>query len=47
MDKEFGAARMVGADVFQAVQNPNVNTLGLVAIRDFLNNPAGSLRLVS
>jgi hypothetical protein len=29
---------MAGAHVFQAAQHPELDTLGLVAIRDFLKN---------
>jgi hypothetical protein len=33
--------------MFQAVQYPELDTLGLVAIRDFLKKRAGYLRLVA
>jgi hypothetical protein len=38
---------MAGAHMFQAVQNPELNTLGLVAIRDFLKKRARYLQLVA
>jgi hypothetical protein len=38
---------MAGADKFQAVQHPELDTLGLVAIRDFLKKRARYLRLVA
>jgi hypothetical protein len=38
---------MAGAHVFQAVQHPELDTFGLVAIRDFLKKPARYLRLVA
>jgi hypothetical protein len=34
-NKDSGATRMAGAHVFQVVQNPDLDTLSLVAIRDF------------
>jgi hypothetical protein len=37
---------MAGAHVFRAVQHPELDTLGLVAIRDFLRKRARYLRLV-
>jgi hypothetical protein len=37
---------MAGAHMFQAVQHPELDTPGLVAIRDFLKKRARSLRLV-
>jgi hypothetical protein len=38
---------MAGAPMFQAVQNPELDTLGLVAIRDFLKKRARYLWLVA
>jgi hypothetical protein len=38
---------MTGAHMFRAVQNPELDTLGLVAIRDFLQKRARNLRLVA
>jgi hypothetical protein len=38
---------MAGAHRFQAVQHPELDTLGLVAIRDFLKKRARYLRLVA
>jgi hypothetical protein len=38
---------MAGAHMFQAVQHPELDTLGLVAIRDFLKKRARYLRLVA
>jgi hypothetical protein len=35
-NKDSGAMQMAGAHMFQAVQHPELDTLGLVAIRDFL-----------
>jgi hypothetical protein len=46
-NKESGATRMAGANMFQAVQHPELDTLGLVAIRDFLKKRARYLRLVA
>jgi hypothetical protein len=37
---------MAGAHLFQAVQHPKLDMLGLVAIRDFLKERAHYLRLV-
>jgi hypothetical protein len=37
---------MAGAHIFQAVQNPGLDTLGLVDIRDFLKKMARYLRPV-
>jgi hypothetical protein len=37
---------MAGAPMFQAVQHPKLDTLGQVAIRDFLKKRARYLRLV-
>jgi hypothetical protein len=38
---------MAGEHLFQAIQHPNLDTLGLVAIRDFLKKRARYLRLVA
>jgi hypothetical protein len=38
---------MAGAHMIQAVQHPELDTLGLVAIRDFLKKRARCLRLVA
>jgi hypothetical protein len=38
---------MAGVHTFQAVQHPEIDTLGLVAIRDFLKKRARYLRLVA
>jgi hypothetical protein len=38
---------MAGAHMFQAVQHPELDTLGLVAIRDFVKYRARYLRLVA
>jgi hypothetical protein len=38
---------MTGAPMFQAVQHPELDTLGLVAIHDFLKKIARYLRLVA
>jgi hypothetical protein len=38
---------MAGALMFQAVQHPELDTLGLVAIREFLKNRARYLRLMA
>jgi hypothetical protein len=38
---------MAGAHMFQAVQHPELYTLDLVAIRDFLKKRARYLRLVT
>jgi uncharacterized membrane protein YheB (UPF0754 family) len=46
-NKDSGATRMAGAPMFQAVQHPELDTLGLVAIRDFLKKRARYLRLVA
>jgi hypothetical protein len=44
--KDSDATPMAGAHVFQAVQHPELDTLGLVAIRDFLKKRVRYLRLV-
>jgi hypothetical protein len=46
-NKDSGATRMAGAHVLQAVQHPELDTLGLVAIRDILKKRARYLRLVA
>jgi hypothetical protein len=46
-NKDSGATRRAGAHVFQAVQHPELKTLGIVAIRDFLEKRAHYLRLVA
>jgi hypothetical protein len=38
---------MAGAPMFQAVQHPELDTLGQVAIHDFLKKRARYLRLVA
>jgi hypothetical protein len=38
---------MAGTHMFQAVQHPELDTLGLVAIHDFLKKRARYLRLVA
>jgi hypothetical protein len=38
---------MAGAHMFQAIQHPELDTLGQVAIRDFLKKRARYLRLVA
>jgi hypothetical protein len=45
--KETGATRMAGAPMFQAEQLSELDTLGLVAIREFLKKRARYLRLVA
>jgi hypothetical protein len=46
-NKDSGATRIAGAPLFQAVQRPELDTLGLAAICDFLNRRARYLRLVA
>jgi hypothetical protein len=46
-NKDLNATRMAGALMFQEVQHPELDTLGLVAIRDFLKQRARYLRLVA
>jgi hypothetical protein len=46
-NKDSGAMRMAGAPMFQAVQHPELDSLGQVAIRDFLKKRARYLRLVA
>jgi hypothetical protein len=46
-NKDSGATRMADAHMFQAVQHPELDTLGLVDIRDFLKKRARYLRIVA
>jgi hypothetical protein len=46
-NKDSGTTQLAGALMFQAVQNPELEMLGLVAIRDFLKKRARYLRLVA
>jgi hypothetical protein len=46
-NKDSGVTRMAGAPMFQALQHPELDTLGLVAIRNFLKKRARYLRLVA
>jgi hypothetical protein len=46
-NKDSGATRIVGAPMFQTVQQPELDTLGLVAIRDFIKKRARYLRIVA
>jgi hypothetical protein len=46
-NKDSDVTRMAGAHMFQAVQHLELDTLGLVAIRDFLTKRARYLRLVA
>jgi hypothetical protein len=46
-NKDSGVTRMAGAPMFQAVQHPELDTLGQVAIRDFMKKRARYLRLVA
>jgi hypothetical protein len=46
-NKDSDATQMAGAHVCQAVQHPQLDTLGLVAIRDFLKKRERYLRLVA
>jgi hypothetical protein len=46
-NKNSNARRMAGAHMVQAVKHPELDTLGLVAIRDFLKKRARYLRLVA
>jgi hypothetical protein len=46
-NKDSGVTRMAGAPMFQAVQHPELDTLGQVAIRDFLKKRARYLQLVA
>jgi hypothetical protein len=45
--KDSGATRMAGAPMFQAVQHSELDTLGQVAIRDFLKKRARYMRLMA
>jgi hypothetical protein len=45
-NKDSGATRMADAPIFQAVQHPELDTLGLAAIRDFQKKRSRYLRLV-
>jgi hypothetical protein len=45
--KDSGATRMAGTHMFQAVQHPELDALGLVATRDFLKKRARYLQLVA
>jgi hypothetical protein len=44
---DSGATRTAGAHMFKAVQHPELDTLGLVAICDFLKKRACYLRVVA
>jgi hypothetical protein len=46
-NKDSGATQMAGAHMFQVVQHPELDTLGLVAIRDSLKKRARYLRLLA
>jgi hypothetical protein len=46
-NKDSSATRMAGAPMLQAVQHPELDTLGLVAVCDFLKKRARYLRLVA
>jgi hypothetical protein len=46
-EQNSGATRMACAHMIQALQHPELDKLGLVAIRDFLKKQARYLRLVS
>jgi hypothetical protein len=46
-NKDSGATRMAGAPMFQAVQHPELDTLGLVAICNFQKKRARYFRLVA
>jgi hypothetical protein len=46
-NKDSGATRMAVAPMFQAVQNPELDTLGLVAILDFLKKRVRYLRFLA
>jgi hypothetical protein len=47
MNKDSGATRMAGAHMFQAEQHSELDTLGLVAISDFLKKQARYRQLVA
>jgi hypothetical protein len=46
-NKDSGATRMAGAPMFQAEQHPELDTLGLMTLCDFLKKRARYLRLVA
>jgi hypothetical protein len=46
-NKDSGATQMAGAHLFQTVQHPEIDTLGLVAIHDFLKKQTHDLLLVA
>jgi hypothetical protein len=46
-NNDSGATRMDGAHVLQALQHPELDTLGLVAISDFLEKVSRYLQLVA
>jgi hypothetical protein len=46
-NKDSGVTRMAGEPIFQAVQHPELDTSGQVAIRDFLKKRVRYLRLVA
>jgi hypothetical protein len=46
-NKDSSATRKAGAHMCQAVQHPELDTLGLVAIRDFLKKKARYLRILA
>jgi hypothetical protein len=46
-NRDLGLTRMAGAHMFQAVQHPELDTLALAAIRDFLKKRARYLRLMA
>jgi hypothetical protein len=46
-NKDSGISRMAGAPMFQAVQHPELDALGLVGIRDFLKKRERYLRFVA
>jgi hypothetical protein len=46
-NKDSGATQMAGAPMFQAVQHPKLDMLGLVAIRDYRKKRVRYLRLVA
>jgi hypothetical protein len=43
MNKDSGATRMASAHMFRAVQYPELDTFGLVAMRDILKKQARAL----
>jgi hypothetical protein len=46
-NKDLGASRIAGAHMFQVVQHPELDTLGLVTILNFLKKRARYLRLAA